>query len=163
MKRCIQLMLLALACLAATAADREAAAQTGGSAPVHALALTPGDARSIRYEFNGALANGHMHVALISAVSPDEIRTLTVQINPVGDVGSEISYLTGGAFFSFAPGLVGFVRLFEPRLTFGYNSVTYTMDVYPWVSMGFIVSGVAATYAYYDFPLTMSMIVSLSN
>jgi hypothetical protein len=162
----IRALLVLWGCIAmlAAAGAPDAVAQTGGNAPVHALVLLPGDARSVRYEFNSILAEpGSLNVALISAFTPDEIRTLTVQITPVGDVGSEISYVTGGAFFSFSPTAIGFVRLFEPRFTFGYNSVTYTMDVYPWMSLGFLLSGAVATYARYDFPLPMSMTVSLSN
>ncbi len=134
--------------------------------PVDVVTLSPGDSRSLEYEFNGTLSEGDpssYHFAMITAFAPDqEIHQLTITISPLGDVGSEIQYFSGGLFLSFSSGLITNIEIMEPKFTYGFNHATYIVDVNPTLTTGFLFTGATFEFAHFDFPLEMTMTLTLS-
>lgn len=133
--------------------------------PLDVIVLFPGDSRSIEFEFDNTFWDPEsFHVALIFAMSPDnQIHQLSINLTPVGDVGSEIAYFTWGAFIFFPVSVNGLLEFLEPKFTYGHKHVSYIVDVNPSVSMGFIFSAAMVEYSYFDFPLNMTMTLTLSN
>ena len=129
------------------------------------IVMLPGDSRSIEFEYDDTFWDpDSYHVALIAAVSPDyEIHQLTINITPVGDVGSEIAYFTWGAFVCFTGGVFDFYEILQPKFTYGFEDVTYIVDVNPFMSIGFLFSAVMVEYSHFEFPLNMTMTPTLSN
>jgi len=104
------------------------------------------------------------HVALIYATAPDnEIHQLTINLTPLGEQGSEVAYFTFGAFLCLSAGSFDLFELLEPKYTYGYKGVTYTIDVNPALSVGFLFSALMAEYRNFDFPLEMTMTLTLAN
>jgi len=145
--------------------DRIADAQTAHDATIETIILFPGDARSIEFEYNDTLGNpDSYHVALIAAMAPDqEIHQLTINLSPRGDVGPEIGYFSWGIFFSYTGGVFDFVEMLDPKFTYGFNSVNYLVDVNPYVSIGMLFSAASVEFSHFDFPLEMTMTLTLSN
>ena len=133
--------------------------------PLDMIVMLPGDSRSVEFEYDDVLFNpDSFHVALIAAVVPDyEIHQLTINITPVGDVGSEIAYFTWGAFVCFTGEVFEFFEILEPKFTYGFKNVNYIVDVNPFISAGFIFSAAMVEYSHFEFPLNMTMTVTLSN
>jgi hypothetical protein len=159
----VMVLLMVLLWEALTAA--QAGAQTAHDATVDALVLFPGDARSIELEYDDTLGNpDSYHVALIAAMAPDqEIHQLTINLSPRGDVGPEIGYFSWGIFFSFTGGIFDFIEVLDPKFTYGFNSVNYIVDVNPYVSLGLLFSAATTKFSHFDFPLEMTMTLTLSN
>ncbi len=131
---------------------------------VDVVVLSPGDSRSLEFEYNGTFGEpGSFHFALVTAMLPDEeIRQLTVTITPTGEVGSAIGYFTWGIFANLTSAGNMFETL-EPKFTYGFKHVSYSMDVNPTTTTGFVFSTALVEYEHFDFPLEMSMILTLSN
>lgn len=135
------------------------------SVPLDIIVLYPGDSRSIEFEYDDVFYEPESyHVALIYASAPDnEIHQLTINLTPVGDLGSEIAYFTFGAFIRLSGGTLNLFEFLEPKYTYGYKGVTYTIDVNPAISVGFLFSALMAEYRDFDFPLEMTMTLTLAN
>jgi len=135
------------------------------SAPLDVVTLYPGDSRSIEFEYDDVFYEPESyHVALIYATAPDnEIHQLTINLTPLGDLGSEVAYFTFGAFMCLSAGTFDLFELLEPKYTYGHKGVTYTIDVNPAVSVGFLFSALMAEYRNFDFPLEMTMTLTLAN
>lgn len=142
-----------------------ACAQATQDSPVEMIVLSPGDARSLEFEFDNTLGQSNSaNLALIAATAPDqEIHQLAINISPKGDVGAEISYFTWGIFFSFTGGVFDFIEMLDPKYTYGFNTVNYVVDINPYVSFGLVFSTAAAVFSSFDFPLEMTMTLTLSN
>ena len=146
-------------------AQGRALAQTSPDSLLDVIILSPGDSRSIEFEFDNTIGNpDSYHVALISAVSPDkEIHQLAVNISPRGDVGPEVAYFTWGIFFSFTGGVFDFIEMLDPKFTYGFNNVNYIVDTNPSMSVGLVFSTLTTVFSHFDFPLKMTMTLTLSN
>ena len=133
--------------------------------PLDMIVLFPGDSRSISFEYNGTVTQyGSYHMALVTAVSTDnEIHQLTINITPMGDLGTEVSYFTWGAFINFSRGVFNSFEILKAKYTFAHENVTYVVNINPLFSTGFIFSSAIFNYSYFDFPLDMSMTLTLSN
>ena len=140
-------------------------AQSTPDAKLDMIVLQPGDSRSIEFEFDDTIGNpDSYHVALISATAPDqEIHQLAVNISPRGDVGPEIAYFTWGIFFCFTGGVFDFIEMLDPKFTYGFNNVNYVVDVNPYMSLGLIFSSATSEFSHFEFPLEMTMTLTLSN
>ncbi len=132
------------------------------------IILYPGESQSINFEYNGLFwDNFAFHMALVASFAFDEeVHTLSVNITPMGDDGSEFTYFTTGFFYG-AP--ISF-EILAPRFPSGYEDVNYTVDMNPF-SLGFIVSAVINEYPNdnqhdgddFDYPIDMTMTLTLSN
>jgi hypothetical protein len=133
--------------------------------PLDMIVMLPGDSRSVEFEYDDTFLDpDSFHVALIAAVVPDyEIHQLTINITPVGDVGSEIAYFTWGAFVCFTGEVFDFFEILEPKFTYGFKHVTYIVDVNPFMYIGFLFSAAMVEYSHFEFPLNMTMTLTLSN
>ncbi len=127
--------------------------------------LSPGDSRSIEFEMDDTLvsAEGWYAVFIVATIADGEIHRLMVNVSPVGDVGSEILYFTGGAMLSFAGNALFSVELFEPQFTSGFNHITYYADVNPVVSLGMLLCTITTEFAHFEFPLDMTMTLTLER
>ncbi len=143
----------------------DAQAQIDGSTMLTSVVLIPGDSRSFDFEFDGTLGKPQStHITAVAAIAPDmEIHQLTVSIAPVGSAGSEIFYVTGGIFLTLTGGAFDFVEIVEPKYTSALDSVAYLIDVNPYMSTGIIVVSAVAQFDDFEFPLEMSMTLTLSN
>ncbi len=132
---------------------------------VDPIVLFPGDSRSIEFHFYGTLLKkGSFHVALITAVSPDEeIHQLTIQITPMGNLGTELAYFTWGAFINFTGGILDSFEILEPKYTYAYKNVKYVVNINPYMATGFLFTAPIVEYSHFDFPLNMAMTLTLSN
>jgi hypothetical protein len=130
---------------------------------VDAVLLMPGDSRSIEFEYNGSLfETGSYHMAMITAVVDDgEIHQLTIQIYPKGDMGSETAYFTWGMFMNPKAGALGGFKMLDPRYTYVYKDVRYVVNVNPSMTTGFLFSAVGPEYSHFDFPLEMTMTLTV--
>jgi hypothetical protein len=140
-------------------------AQVAHDAPIEMIVLSPGDARSVEYEFDNTLGQPDSYnVALIAALAPDqEIHQLAINITPRGDMGPEVAYFTWGIFFSFTGGIFDFVEMLDPKYTYGFNTVNYDVDINPYLSFGLIFSAATTVFSSFDFPLEMTLTLTLSN
>lgn len=143
----------------------DAYAQTTHDAPLDTFMLFPGDSRTIEFSYDDVLPSiESIHVALISAFAPDlEIHQLSIQLSPRGDIGPEFGYFTLGIFFSFTGGTFDFVEMLDPKFTYGFEGVSYLVDINPYMSLGLIFSAATTKFSHVDFPVEMSMTVTLSN
>lgn len=91
----------------------------------------------------------------------EEIRNLTINISPRENPGAEIRYLTTGLFLGFSESDFEFL---EPRFSDGFESVTYVANVSSTVFAGLIFTElVMAQSEHFEFPLEMTMTLTLSN
>lgn len=127
--------------------------------------LSPGDSRSIEFEMDDTLVSteGWYTVFIVTTISDGEIHRLMVNISPVGDVGSEILYFTGGAVLSFAGNSLFSMELFEPQFTSGFNHITYYADLNPVISLGLLLCTITTEFAHFEFPLDMTMTLTLER
>jgi len=129
--------------------------------------LVPGDARSIDFEFDAVAPNsGSSYLAVVTAMSPDqEVHQLKINVTPVGDAGAEIRYATFGMFMSFGVATVTmpFFEVLPLKLAYAFEDVSYTVDVNPDISIGFVVTAAVAKQPESDFPVEMAMTLTLSN
>lgn len=153
-------VVLACLLLAGGGAFSRAVAARAGS--VDTVVLFPGDARTFDFDLDGTVVEGRgSHLTLIVAVAPDrEIHRLTLTVAPRGDTGPGIGYFTSGVMLSFSGGFVEFI---EPKFTYGFESVTYVLDVNPYASLGFLYTGAMVEFSHFDFPLEMGITTTLSN
>lgn len=140
-------------------------AQITHDAYLDTFVLFPGDSRTVEFSYNDVLPNVEStHVALISAFAPDlEIHQLSIQLSPRGDIGPEFGYFTWGFFFSFTGGGFDFVEMLDPKFTYGFEGVTYRVSINPYMSLGLLFSAATTKFSHVDFPVEMSMTVTLSN
>ena len=134
--------------------------------PYESVILLPGDSRSLEFEYNDTFPqNGSAHLALITALSPDQkIHQLVITITPVGDVGPEVAYFTWGAFLVFSGDITtNFIEFMEPKFTYAFTSATYIVEVNPVMTTGFLFSTALVEFSHFDFPLNMTMTLTLSN
>ena len=157
---------LKLMWLPAADASGETNVYPKSGSPFESVFLLPGDSRSLEFEYNDTFQeSGSGHLALITALSPDhEIHQLIINISPVGDVGPEVGYFTWGALLVFSGDIIrNSIEFMAPKFTYGFKSVTYVIDVNPVMSIGFLFSTALVEYSHFDFPLNMTMTLTLSN
>jgi len=150
----------------AAAGARDAASQPGtAGTPFATIVLLPGDSRSVEMEYDDVFwSDGSSNVTIISAVIPDaEIHFLRINLTPREDRGADLGYFTAGGFIYTNEGRVAFLQFLEPRLTYGAETTSYIIDVYPAVSAGMIFSAVIMEYQDFDFPFRMTLTATLSN
>jgi hypothetical protein len=130
-----------------------------------AIALMPGDSRSLDLEYDGMLwKSGVFNLSFITAVIPDdEIHYLSITFTPQGEAGAEIGFFTTGAFIYTNEGKVKFLTFLEPRLSYGTENVQYIINVYPAISTGVVFSAVIVEYFDFDFPFKLTLTATLSN
>ncbi|MCX8044309.1 MAG: hypothetical protein N3B18_09305 [Desulfobacterota bacterium] len=138
--------------------------QTTHDAFLDTIFIFPGDARSIEYTFDAAFPDPESsHIALIAAFAPDfEIHQLSINISPRGDIGPELGYVTGGVFFCFTNGMFNFVEVLDPKFTYGFNSTHYLVNVNPYFSLGILISTATTKFSHVDFPVPMTLTITLS-
>jgi hypothetical protein len=151
--------------LAASGAQAATPRPGTAAATVSNLVLLPGDSRSVELEYGGVLwRDGSCNIAIISAVIPDnEIHFLRINFTPRDERAADIGYFTTGGFIYTSQSSTGFLQFLEPRLTYGAETTSYIIDVYPAVSAGIVFSAVILEYQDFDFPFKMTLTVTLSN
>ena len=132
------------------------------------IILYPGESQSINFEYKGLFWDNYaFHLALVASFALDEeVHTLSVNITPMGDDGSEFTYFSTGFFY----GAWLSFEILAPRFPSGYEDVNYEVDMNPF-SIGFIVSAVINEYPNdnqhdgddFDYPIDMTMTLTLSN
>lgn len=131
------------------------------------MVLLPGDSKSVEMEYEYVLfRDGSFNMTFISAVIPDnQIHFLRINLTPRIDRAADIGYFSAGGFVytNTSEGKSGFLQFLEPRLTYGTDTVSYTIDVYPTVSVGVVFSAVMVEYQDFDFPFKMTLTATLSN
>ena len=131
------------------------------------MVLLPGDSKSIEIEYQGVLwRDGSFNMAFVSTVIPDnQIHFLRINLTPRIDRAADIGYFSAGGFIytNTSAGKSGFLQFLEPRLTYGTDTVSYIIDVYPTVSVGIVFSAVMIEYQDFDFPFKMTMTATLSK
>jgi len=131
------------------------------------MVLLPGDSKSIELEYQGVLwRDGSFNMAFVSTVIPDnQIHFLRINLTPRIDRAADIGYFSAGGFIytNTTEAKSGFLQFLEPRLTYGTDTVSYTIDVYPTVSAGVVFSAVMIEYQDFDFPFKMTLTATLSN
>jgi len=150
-----------------TASGLQAAARRPGIAgtPFASMVLLPGDSRSVEMEYDDVLwSDGSSNVTLISAIIPDnEIHFLRINFTPRDESAADIGYFTTGSFIYTNQGNLGFLQFLEPRITYGTETSSYIIDIYPAASAGIVFSAVILEYQDFDFPFKMTLTVTLSN
>jgi hypothetical protein len=131
------------------------------------MVLLPGDSKSIEMEYQGVLwRDGSFNMAFVSMVIPDnQIHFLRINLTPRIGRAADIGYFSAGSFIytNTSQGKSGFLQFLEPRLTYGTDTVSYTIDVYPTVSAGVVFSAVLIEYQDFDFPFKVTLTATLSN
>jgi hypothetical protein len=132
------------------------------------IVLYPGESRSINFEYNGLFwDNFAFHLAMVTTIPLDEeLHTLSVNITPMGNDGTEFSYFSSGFFY----GPLLSLEILAPRFPSGYEDVNYTVELNPF-SVGFIFSTVLIDYPSdsqhdgddFSYPIDMTMTLTLSN
>lgn len=162
------LAIIAFACMVLTPcflAVTDGYAQTAHDTPLDMLVLFPGDARSIEFAYDDVLSSPEgWHVALIAAFAPDqEIHQLAINLAPRGDVGPELGYFTWGIFFNITGGIFDFIEVLDPKFTYGFAGVNYLVNINPYISVGMLFSAATTKFSHVDFPVEMTMTLTLSN
>lgn len=161
------ILYITLSFILLSASGAQAAAPRPGIAgtPFASMVLLPGDSRSVEMEYDDVLwSDGSSNVTLISAIIPDnEIHFLRVNFTPRDDSAADIGYFTTGSFIYTNQEKFGFLQFLEPRLTYGTETTSYIIDVYPAASAGIVFSAVILEYQDFDFPFKMTLTVTLSN
>ena len=131
------------------------------------MVLLPGDSKSIELEYQGVLwQDGSFNMTFISAVIPDnQTHSLNINLTPSMDSAANIGYFSTGGFIytNTSEGKSGFLQFLQPQLTYGTDTVSYTINVYPTVSAGVVFSAVVVEYQDFDFPFKMTLTATLSN
>jgi hypothetical protein len=130
-----------------------------------AIALLPGDSRSLDLEYDGLLwKTGVFNLSFITAIIPDdEIHYLSITFTPRGEAGNDIGFFTVGGFIYTKERKVGFIQFLEPRLSYGTENVEYISNVYPAISTGVVFSAVIVEYFDFDYPFKLTLTATLSN
>ncbi len=151
--------------LAADYSYGEAAALRLQSSRYAAVALMPGDSRSIDVEYDGLLwKTGVFNLCSITALIPDEeIHYLSITFTPQCEAGAEIGFFTLGGFIYGTAGSFKFNQFLEPRLSYGSENIEYIITVYPAVSIGIVFSAVAIEYFDFDYPFKLTLTATLSK
>jgi len=165
------ILFLLFACLVVSPSASDALLPVHGSGADQQLFdfyfLMPGDARSVNFEFDNIVANrGSTYLAVVAALSPDqEVHQLRIDITPVGDAGAEIRYATFGIFISLGVNNISmpFFEVLPLKLSYAFEDVSYTVDVNPDISVGFVVTAAVAKQPESDFPVDMAMTLTLSD
>jgi hypothetical protein len=153
--------------LFASAAQAEVPRPGLAGATFAAMVLLPGDSKSVEMEYEDVLLrDGSFNMTFISAVIPDnQIHFLRINLTPRIDRAADIGYFSAGGFIytNTSAGKSGFLQFLEPRLTYGTDTVSYIIDVYPTASVGVVFSAVMIEYQDFDFPFKMTMTATLSK
>ncbi len=125
------------------------------------VVLSPGDSRSLEYQFDGIFWDpDSYHMILVAALADNEIHKLTITISPVGDVGTELAYFTSGFFLSFPANLPD---LLSPGFKYGHEYVHYSVDINPNITFGIIFTAAVLEQSDIDFPVDMTATLTLSE
>jgi hypothetical protein len=147
-----------------TGTIREAAALETQS-NTSAIALMPGDTRSLDIEYDGMFwKSGVFNLSFITAAIPDdEIHYLSITFTPQESAGAEIGFFTTGAFLYGKEGKLKFLQFLEPRLSYGSENVQYIINVYPAISTGVVFSAVIVEYFDFEYPFKLTLTATLST
>jgi len=140
------------------ARDFETYQNSSDNSPVDLIWLFPGESRTIPFQYDDIFWNPdccHVAIVLLLNYGDNISRQLTVNITPVGEVGSELAYVTGGV--SFNP-----FDVLSPKLIFANNDVNYTVEANLFTVV-FILSAAMLESSYIDFPIDMAMTLTISN
>lgn len=139
-----------LACLAAAPAPARAL-QAGGNSNYHFLVLTPGHTQTMFFELDNSILNkgSEFHTFYCLTVGPG---ILNMRVGPASSVGE---------FASLVYGVAGFLGL-NPVGQYGYNAETIIVNAeMPAVGAGIVFTAIALGSGNPDYPIVMSMVVSL--
>ncbi len=128
------------------------------------VVLSPGDSRSLLYQFDGIFWDpDSYHMLFVAALADNEIHKLNITISPVGDVGTEMAYVVFGMFYSLPLSIGGFPDMLAPGLKYGHEHIQYSVDINPNITFGIIFSAAITEQSKIDFPVDMTATLTLSE
>ena len=147
-KTVVSALVLCLVCLYAAPAP---AVQASSSTKYHFLVLTPGHSQTLFFELGNSIFNdqNQFHTFYCLTVGAG---TLNLRVGPASSVGQ---------FAGMVYGTAGFLGL-QPIAQYGYNAETISVNAtMPSVGVGIIFTAITAATGSPDYPIVMSMVVSL--
>ena len=131
--------------------DSAPAALQASAANYHFLLLTPGHSQTLYFELANSIFNDtrQYHCLYILTVGAG---TVTVRVGPSSSVGD---------FASIVYGVAGIIGI-QPVARYGYNAETISMSAsVPVIGAGLVLSAITVGSGSPDYPIVMSMVVSL--
>ncbi len=122
-----------------------------GPSDINAIVLTPGHSQTILFELDSIVSHGEFHTCLLATYGTGR---LTIRVGPASSVGEY-----AGLIYA----VVGFMGV-QPVTEWAYNAetISISLDV-PEVSIGMLFTGIISGIGSPDFPIVMSLVVSLSG
>jgi len=126
-------------------------AQGGAGSIYHFLVLTPGHSQTLFFELNNTVFNDHSQFHTFYCITVGE-GTLNLRVGPASSVGQ---------FAGMVYATAGFLGL-QPIAQYGYNAETISVNAtMPAVGAGIMFTAITVGTGKPDYPIVMSMVVSL--